>query len=125
LHWWICALINMQYNLSLLSCFPWSWRTGIIWSASRIAVKSAHPGMWWIKVAVGAAKGVGVSAWEGATTYHFSLILNPAMTFDDYVAKISEFNLWNHAPNMVAHLHSTCSWYLWIPCTWVSCMHFQ
>ncbi len=22
LHWWICALINMQYNFSLLSCFP-------------------------------------------------------------------------------------------------------
>ncbi len=27
------------------------------------------------------SKGVGVSAWEGATTYYFSLILNPAMCY--------------------------------------------
>ncbi|XP_040990601.1 pto-interacting protein 1-like [Juglans microcarpa x Juglans regia] len=76
-------------------------------------VKGAQPGpvLSWaqrVKIAVGAARGLEYLH-EQAKTHiiHCDIKSSNILLFDDDVAKMSDFDLSNQAPDMVARLHST------------------
>ncbi|OVA16666.1 Protein kinase domain [Macleaya cordata] len=79
----------------------------------RKGVKGAQPGpvLSWaqrVKIAVGAAKGLEYLH-EKAQPHiiHRDIKSSNILLFDDYVAKVADFDLSNQAPDMAARLHST------------------
>jgi len=79
----------------------------------RKGVQGAQPGpvLDWIqrvKIAVGAAKGLEYLH-EKAQPHiiHRDIRSSNVLLFDDFAAKIADFNLSNQAPDMAARLHST------------------
>uniref|UniRef100_A0A0C9S965 non-specific protein-tyrosine kinase n=1 Tax=Wollemia nobilis TaxID=56998 RepID=A0A0C9S965_9CONI len=79
----------------------------------RKGVQGAQPGpvldwMQRVKIAVGAAKGLEYLH-EKAQPHiiHRDIRSSNVLLFDDFTAKIADFNLSNQAPDMAARLHST------------------
>ncbi|KAI3841218.1 hypothetical protein MKX03_004922 [Papaver bracteatum] len=79
----------------------------------RKGVKGAQPGpvLSWaqrVKIAVGAAKGLEYLH-EKAQPHiiHRDIKSSNILLFDEYVAKVADFDLSNQAPDMAARLHST------------------
>ncbi len=93
--------------------FSWSLRVNIGCSAGRKGVKGAQPGpvlnwMQRVKIAVGAARGLEYLHEKAQPPIiHRDIKSSNVLLFDDYVAKIADFNLSNQAPDMAARLHST------------------
>lgn len=81
--------------------------------AGRKGVKGAQPGpvldwMQRVKIAVGAARGLEYLHEKAQPPIiHRDIKSSNVLLFDDYVAKIADFNLSNQAPDMAARLHST------------------
>ncbi|CAK9228609.1 unnamed protein product [Sphagnum troendelagicum] len=79
----------------------------------RKGVKGAQPGpvldwMQRVKIAVGAARGLEYLHEKAQPPIiHRDIKSSNVLLFDDYVAKIADFNLSNQAPDMAARLHST------------------
>ncbi|CAA7030551.1 unnamed protein product [Microthlaspi erraticum] len=79
----------------------------------RKGVKGAKPGplLSWhqrVKVAVGAARGLEyLHEKANPNVIHRDIKSSNVLIFDDYVAKIADFDLSNQAPDMAARLHST------------------
>lgn len=61
-----------------------------------------------VKIAVGAARGLEYLHEKGEPRIiHRNIKSSNVLLFDDDVAKISDFDLSNQAPDMAARLHST------------------
>ncbi|XP_019161485.1 PREDICTED: pto-interacting protein 1-like isoform X1 [Ipomoea nil] len=79
----------------------------------RKGVKGAQPGplLSWaqrVKIAVGAAKGLEYLHEKAELELvHRDIKSSNVLIFDDYVAKIADFDLSNQSPDMAARLHST------------------
>ncbi|MCO5550192.1 hypothetical protein L7F22_003674 [Adiantum nelumboides] len=79
----------------------------------RKSVQGAQPGpaLEWtqrVKIAVGAAKGLEYLHEKAPhSVIHRDIRSSNILLFDDYLAKISDFNLSNQAPDMAARLQST------------------
>jgi len=79
----------------------------------RKGVKGAQPGpvldwMQRVKIAVGAARGLEYLHEKAQPPIiHRDIKSSNVLLFDDYVAKIADFNLSNQAPDIAARLHST------------------
>eukprot|EP00246_Nothoceros_aenigmaticus_P014676 TRINITY_DN5753_c0_g1_i1.p1 TRINITY_DN5753_c0_g1~~TRINITY_DN5753_c0_g1_i1.p1 ORF type:complete len:324 (-),score=58.52 TRINITY_DN5753_c0_g1_i1:959-1930(-) len=79
----------------------------------RKGVKGAQPGpvldwMQRVKIAVGAARGLEYLHEKAQPSIiHRDIKSSNVLLFDDYTAKIADFNLSNQAPDMAARLHST------------------
>eukprot|EP00249_Psilotum_nudum_P010632 c22663_g2_i1 orf=405-1508(-) len=79
----------------------------------RKGVKGAQPGpvLTWVqrvKIAVGAAKGLEyLHEKVQPPIIHRDIKSSNVLIFDDYTAKIADFDLSNQAPDMAARLHST------------------
>ncbi|KAF9688216.1 hypothetical protein SADUNF_Sadunf02G0174200 [Salix dunnii] len=79
----------------------------------RKGVKGAQPGpvLTWpqrVKIAVGAAKGLEyLHERADPRIIHRDIKSSNVLIFDEYVAKIADFDLSNQAPDMAARLHST------------------
>ncbi|KAK9698648.1 hypothetical protein RND81_08G120500 [Saponaria officinalis] len=79
----------------------------------RKGVKGAQPGpvLSWaerVKIAVGAARGLEyLHEKADPHIFHRDIKSSNVLLFDDYVAKIGDFDLSNQAPDMAARLHST------------------
>ncbi|CAM6128874.1 unnamed protein product [Calypogeia fissa] len=79
----------------------------------RKGVKGAQPGpvldwMQRVKIAVGAARGLEYLHEKAQPAIiHRDIKSSNVLLFDDYIAKIADFNLSNQAPDMAARLHST------------------
>ncbi len=109
------SILHQLFVFSLAFCphFFWSLRVNIGWSAGRKGVKGAQPGpvldwMQRVKIAVGAARGLEYLHEKAQPPIiHRDIKSSNVLLFDDYVAKIADFNLSNQAPDMAARLHST------------------
>lgn len=81
--------------------------------AGRKGVKGAQPGpvldwMQRVKIAVGSARGLEYLHEKAQPAIiHRDIKSSNVLLFDDYTAKIADFNLSNQAPDMAARLHST------------------
>ena len=81
--------------------------------AGRKGVKGAEPGpvLSWterVKIAVGAARGLEyLHEKADPRITHRDIKSSNVLIFDDYLAKIADFDLSNQAPDMAARLHST------------------
>eukprot|EP00252_Welwitschia_mirabilis_P024463 TRINITY_DN7271_c0_g1_i1.p1 TRINITY_DN7271_c0_g1~~TRINITY_DN7271_c0_g1_i1.p1 ORF type:complete len:367 (-),score=88.01 TRINITY_DN7271_c0_g1_i1:325-1425(-) len=79
----------------------------------RKGVQGAQPGpvldwMQRVKIAVGAAKGLEYLHEKAQpTVIHRDIRSSNVLLFDDFTAKIADFNISNQAPDMAARLHST------------------
>lgn len=79
----------------------------------RKGVQGAQPGpvLDWlqrVKIAVGAARGLEyLHEKMQPSIIHRDIRSSNVLLFDDYTAKIADFNLSNQAPDMAARLHST------------------
>ncbi|CAH9069536.1 unnamed protein product [Cuscuta epithymum] len=79
----------------------------------RKGVKGAQPGpvLSWtqrVKIAVGAAKGLEYLHEKAEVEFvHRDIKSSNVLIFDDYVAKIADFDPSNQSPEMAARLHST------------------
>eukprot|EP00250_Pteridium_aquilinum_P016535 c23147_g1_i1 orf=289-1383(-) len=79
----------------------------------RKGVQNAQPGpvldwMQRVKIAVGAARGLEyLHEKVQPSIIHRDIRSSNVLLFDDYTAKIADFNLSNQAPDMAARLHST------------------
>eukprot|EP00249_Psilotum_nudum_P010631 c22663_g1_i1 orf=667-1770(-) len=79
----------------------------------RKGVKGSQPGpvLTWmqrVKIAIGAAKGLEyLHEKVHPPIIHRDIKSTNVLIFDDYVAKIADFDLSNQAPDMAARLHST------------------
>ncbi|RAL42013.1 hypothetical protein DM860_018187 [Cuscuta australis] len=79
----------------------------------RKGVKGAQPGplLSWtqrVKIAVGAARGLEYLHEKAEVELvHRDIKSSNVLLFDDYVAKIADFDLSNQSPEMAARLHST------------------
>lgn len=79
----------------------------------RKGVQGAQPGpvldwMQRVKIAVGAARGLEyLHERVQPSIIHRDIRSSNVLLFDDYTAKIADFNLSNQAPDMAARLHST------------------
>ncbi|CAM6011874.1 unnamed protein product [Sphagnum balticum] len=79
----------------------------------RKGVKGAQPGpvldwMQRVKIAVGAARGLEYLHEKAQPSIiHRDIKSSNVLLFDEYVAKIADFNLSNQTPDMAARLHST------------------
>jgi len=89
-----------------LCCALW-FNTG------KKGVKGAQPGpvLTWmqrVKIAIGAAKGLEYLHEKAQPPIiHRDIKSSNVLLFDDYTAKIADFDLSNQAPDMSARLHST------------------
>jgi pto-interacting protein 1 len=107
-------LPNFAQPLSSITCFfSWLLRVYIDCLAGRKGVKGAQPGpvldwMQRVKIAVGAARGLEYLHEKAQPSIiHRDIKSSNVLLFDDYVAKIADFNLSNQTPDMAARLHST------------------
>ncbi|KAH7292700.1 hypothetical protein KP509_29G081700 [Ceratopteris richardii] len=79
----------------------------------RKGVQNAQPGpaldwMQRVKIAVGAARGLEyLHEKVQPSIIHRDIRSSNVLLFDDFTAKIADFNLSNQAPDMAARLHST------------------
>jgi pto-interacting protein 1 len=89
------------FSLAFCRQFSWSLRNNIGWSAGRKGVKGAQSGpvldwMQCVKIAVGAARGLKYLHEKAQPPIiHRDIKSSNVLLFDDYVAKIADFNLSN------------------------------
>jgi len=82
-------------------------------SIGRKGVQGAQPGpaldwMQRVQIAVGAAKGLEyLHEKVQPSIIHRDIRSSNILLFEDFKAKIADFNLSNQAPDMAARLHST------------------
>jgi len=88
----------------------WFWRLSII---GRKGVQGAQPGptlnwMQRVRIAVDAARGLEyLHEKVQPSIIHRDIRSSNVLIFEDYKAKVADFNLSNQAPDMAARLHST------------------
>jgi pto-interacting protein 1 len=100
------SLLGCHTNLSQ-SCIV------IVYTTGRNTVQGSQPGpvldwMRRVKIAIEAAKDIEyLHEKVQPSIIHRDIGSSNVLLFEDFKAKIADFNLLNQAPDMAAHLHST------------------
>lgn len=107
--------MSYVHALCSLGCHTHLWWTCItlLYITGRKGVQGAQPGpvldwMQRVKIAIEAAKGIEyLHEKVQPSIIHRDIRSSNVLLFEDFKAKIADFNLLNQAPDMAARLHST------------------